>query len=801
MTDGNGRPTNSLRGSMFPQSIRQYDQMQKEPGRTVIAHISDLHFRSDTDAASLPWNALLADLTRREAKRVDVLAVTGDLVDSPFSGVFGLRDEATAAFARVCSYLEDLCAKLGIDPKEGLVVVPGNHDYRLSGLVRDRHAPRKFYDKFGAYCRPLLLPSLRLCLFAIDSNTMARSFDLAAGTVEGDDLVNFGTLIETMPAGHSDCTKVALLHHHPMPIAATENPSLFDDPSYTLLKNAGQFMTNMVRSGVSLVLHGHQHSAGYSKAVFPYGAKEHMITVVAAGSAGKAEPEYNLVTITDGGKIDLERRSLRAKTFFDIEGAERPLLSYDEARRLAFDGVAADAGAKFRVRKVSRLYFIHGGSGDADIYERSEQTETLGEDMATFDTNIESASGFFAKPDYTPVWPGPGEQQIKWVWKSEVYAPKREAQLVFEPPLAKGRPVTFEAQRKAYNLFHFYQRDREDATDGRWGQEFLELNIQNVYDLFVVTAKFPEGHWPQSFQRAAHNRRKCPNEKHDFDRCAYDPLETERFSLHFSKLKDAGKDAGTIIISLDRPLPGFTYWVYWNLPEEEASQLNAFDANEADAFEKELLRMRERKGTQYAAAQRWFDEMRKSIIKTEMWSSLRGFDDMEILLYAYDRERRGLVCVAASLQGRQAGGRLWAEVIKPGTTIVGASYRRKEAMLYCPTVKSPRLGESEYGMRIPESWREGEIGADDRYAVVCVVPLFYPIPDGRRIAVVAFASRSARSRLLHFTPQSRVGMDKEKLKAISAKHKALLEEVIVGQCKKLADALGVTPPPRRGAED
>jgi predicted MPP superfamily phosphohydrolase len=792
MSNGNGSPVAGLRDSMFPATIRQGDQTQKVDGRTIIAHISDLHFTSDTDSSKLPWNALVADLARQKVKP-DVIAVTGDLVDSPFGGVLGFRDEATAAFDNVCTYLKALCRALDINPETGLVVVPGNHDYRLSGVFRDKHQPRKFYEKFGAYCRPLLLPSLRLCLFAMDSNQMERTLDLAAGTVERNDLVYFGTLAGQVPVGLSDCTKVVLLHHHPMPIAATEDATLFDDPRYTLLKNAGQFMTNMVKAGVSLILHGHQHSPGYSKAVFPYGrGKEHMITVVAAGSAGRRVEEYNLITVTDGGKIDLERRSLRGRTYFDNEGDRRLILSYDDARRASFEGLASNANAKFRVRKFSRLYFIHSGSGDADIYERFEQVDAFGDDVDAFQTFVESKSGFFDKPSYTVRWPD--NQEVKWVWKTQTYdSPLREAQVTFTPPLSKGRHVTFESRRKAYNIFHFYQRDREDATGGRWKQEFIEILIQNVYDLFVLTLSFPEGHRPKNFYRVAHNRKKCTAKEHNFKECAPDLLEQERFDLHFSKFTEAG----TIIVSLERPVPGFSYWIYWDLPEEEESKLLPHDAGMARNFERELLRMRDPAGPQRAAAKLWFDEMRKSIFKADMWRSLNGdggLDEMDISLYAYDREQRGLVCVAASLPRRTPVDQLWDEVIEPGTTIVGASYRRQEAMLYCSAVRSQRLGESEYVMRVPESWRKDEASPDDRYAVVCTVPLFCPIRNGRRVAVLTFASKLATSRLIHFAPQARVGADKERLAVLNAAHTALLEELMVFQCKKVADALGINLP-------
>lgn len=784
MSNGDRRRTALLHDHMFPQTIRQGTQTPRHPGQTVIAHISDLHFTSDTDFNSSPWNALLADFESWNGKKVDVLVVTGDLVDSPFTGFVGIKDEATASFSKVDAYLKALCKALDIDPETSLVVVPGNHDYRLSGIIRKKNQPLKFCKLLGQYCRPLLLPELRLCLLCIDSNFMQRRLDLAAGAVERNDLVDFGTLTRRVANGYSDCTKVVLLHHHPMPIAAAETSSVFDDSRFTLLKNAGQFMTNMVRAGVKLVLHGHQHSPGYSKAIFPYErSKEHMITVVAAGSAGRGTQNYNLITISNGGKIDLERRSLRDRTVYDHE-QNSLLLSYDDARRLDFDGLAAANGAKFKARKFTRLYVIKSGSGDADQHERYEGVEAFSDDVDKFATSVESISGFFARPTYTPR--SPENQQINWVWGGSAYtSARREASVVFAPPLRKNHSITFESERKAYNLFHFNQRDREDATNGKWKQEFIEVLIQNAFDLFVLTVCFPRDHWPGNFYRLAHDRRKCPLNEHTFRTCAAHDLESQRFDAHFSKFSEAR----TIVLSIEKPIPGFTYWIYWNLPEEEESELRPFEAGAARDFERQLLLMRDRTGPQHAAGQQWFDNLRTDITKATVWRTLSGADDMEVSLYVYDREKRGLVCVAASRQGHAVPDEPWDSVILPGTTIVGASYRRKEPMLYCPAVRSPLLGESEYVMRIPEDWRAIQKG---KYTVVCVVPLFFPIPDGRRVAVLAFASKSDLSRLLHFVPRWNVGIKEEKVQELEKKRDSLLEEVMVGQCQKLANALAGT---------
>src|SRR5207302_4654043 len=131
------------------------------------------------------------------------------------------------------------------------------------------------------------LPTLNVCILVLDSNVM-EFLDLASARIDTSDLSSFHTLASQVSG--KNFTKIALLHHHPMPISATEREGFLNDPGFTMLKNAGQVMTTMVAAKMDLVLHGHEHYAAYSKAVFPYDRKEeHFITVVSAGSVGKGE--------------------------------------------------------------------------------------------------------------------------------------------------------------------------------------------------------------------------------------------------------------------------------------------------------------------------------------------------------------------------------------------------------------------------------------------------------------------------------------------------------------------------------
>src|SRR5262249_32865711 len=151
--------------------------------------------------------------------------------------------------------------------------------------------------------------------FAFDSNSDNGSLNLAAGWVLPREIIDFSDVVEKLRTRDdwSLLTKVALLHHHPMPIGPTEHrSSLAGRAEHMLLKNAGLFLEEMVKARVDLILHGHHHYAAISKACYPVNGDEfHTVSVLAGGSVGVGRPpSYYVLTFEDSGEIHVEQRSL-----------------------------------------------------------------------------------------------------------------------------------------------------------------------------------------------------------------------------------------------------------------------------------------------------------------------------------------------------------------------------------------------------------------------------------------------------------------------------------------------------------
>ena len=148
--------TESPRSAVSPVGAVPADEFRtRRTGTLRILHISDLHIQATTNFRSdRPWPQLR---TVTAEIHPDLIVATGDIADRPFfehvreqgrnvwsrvSGWFssdsterawdaGLADTLT----RSREYLHSLCEAAGLDRTTRLRVIPGNHDYRVQGLL------------------------------------------------------------------------------------------------------------------------------------------------------------------------------------------------------------------------------------------------------------------------------------------------------------------------------------------------------------------------------------------------------------------------------------------------------------------------------------------------------------------------------------------------------------------------------------------------------------------------------------------------------------------------------------------
>ena len=705
---------------------RDYQEVpvkRKTPGKTVIAHISDLHFESDTETHGNHWEALSNSLTQD----IDLLVVTGDLIDSSVTDNLFHRD-VPGAFNRAHEFLyRNLSRQADLRDDTCLLVVPGNHDYRIKGNVWKKAQSEQFQDVFRSHFKNCFFPDLNLVVFCIDSNTDDSQINFATGRVEDTAIFTVHRATKELrdqPISNESSeslTRLVLLHHHPMPIGPTERDrSLLGLPErerFNLLENAGTFLQEMVKQKVDMILHGHKHYPSLCKASYRLPGVEtpHTVAVVAAGSVGKKglHPySYNLLTIFDTGEIELMRRDLTGVTYDSLPMV--PLVSYAEARSRKFERLANLAKPKIRARRHSRIEWIADKSGDYKTLSILEEVVPFSENsIQTREHYVGSSSGIagpFSYKDQTD------QQKISWKWKDDRPDEQggRKAVTTFEPPLRKGHPLSYSLEGTIFNAVHFNQQDRLDTTKGKETDEYLALTASQAYEFQHWQINFPPSRWPKQFQMEATS---ANNEK--------DERESTYARDHFF----VSQKMQTVSLTIPSPLPGYTYKISWELPpdEDQALGLSGPDKGKAQEIIKRFLESRNGKYNVQAC-------VKELATVISVFGSDQKDDQLETTVFCYDASAKGLVCVAAA-GPYNLDSSVWSRLIPPGRFIAGTAYKRREAVLCIQT-----MGKKEDYYY--EQTREPV------HTVVFSIPLFYPLSNGRRTAVLTFASRSNIAGLL-----------------------------------------------------
>ena len=702
---------------------------RKTPGRTTVVHLSDLHARPGTDYEGRVWAALREDF-QTLAGHADLLVATGDLIDNPWRGSANDSQTVLQTLQGVGDYLKALCQDLRLDAASALSVVPGNHDYRSQGLIWSTASPKLFKQVFHPYVRHAVYPNLRLASFTFDSNSDDGALNFAAGLIRPTDMIDFSATVEALRkrADWPNLTKLALVHHHPMPIGPTEHrTSLAGRAEHMLLKNAGLFLEEMVKARIDLILHGHHHYAAMSKACYPVDGDDfHTVSVLAGGSVGVGEPPtYYVLTFDDSGEIRVEQRVLTKVTY--DRAASRTLMSYEAARLRRIEALRQHARATLSLAHYARMDRIDAGSGDDFMAERMTGVVPL--DDRTVDRiehRLSSRSGIPSERAYHPLTPG---HRIRWVWLGPRNADGvREAETRFDPPLTGPAPVSFERTGVIHNAIHFNARDRRDVTeDDSQDSEHVQTYVSQVFGALSLQVVFPEHHWPGGFRVEAIG----PD--------GIDRRETEWVQPRLVVLNAMR----SVTLAIDRPLPAYSYRIVWDLPRDESGEgiLNAVDSGIALEIVRRLLAQRPGNAAMRASLER----LRATVLRT---FAPDGDATCEVGLLTYDPQRRGLVSVGAS--GHEAsGGDLDRWVVKVGSGIEGQAYRRRQTCWYVGTINAR---DSAIYADLPDS-------EATPHTFVLGVPLFYPvgIAAGRRIGVLRICTRANNSGLLQLATDGGAG--------------------------------------------
>jgi len=236
-----------------------------------VVHISDIHLGADH---GFPLKKYIGkdDPVIERVKR-DINAICeGKIGLIVVSGDLGSRGDGNTLLIEGLDFLNALHRELEV-PKEAMLVIPGNHDFRLSeyqptDFSHERPFNTTLREFYGAYdpderFRRFVFPSGRHVEFLLINSVRLRKTEEANyGYVEWP--LYESRLRARRP--DADVTRIAVLHHHLISMPREE--LLNNDYCHAALSttiDSGAVIEGLQAHGFRLALHGHQHVPGIAR--------------------------------------------------------------------------------------------------------------------------------------------------------------------------------------------------------------------------------------------------------------------------------------------------------------------------------------------------------------------------------------------------------------------------------------------------------------------------------------------------------------------------------------------------------
>lgn len=289
-------------------------------GMATIVHLSDVHLVAEETAKKKKQEKILSSMEsalRRDvgAGRADLVVITGDVFDT-----------STVPWSQAVEVFDVLVGHLrrALGDETPIVVLPGNHDRRASGVF-GTHDPELFRNLGGHADATLQVagakgpglveivaaPTVPARVVAFDSTYLPRGYASAGGWLRPEDLLQMASMVSGDPPG---LPLVLLTHHHLVPTPLTDVGAidvegrpwwqrfLVEKALPRILANADREELTMTALGAGtalsllhslsrpvIVLHGHKHYPT-ARVLSSTIAGEGDIALTSAGSTGTSEP-------------------------------------------------------------------------------------------------------------------------------------------------------------------------------------------------------------------------------------------------------------------------------------------------------------------------------------------------------------------------------------------------------------------------------------------------------------------------------------------------------------------------------
>ncbi|MHB1300412.1 MAG: metallophosphoesterase [Burkholderiales bacterium] len=314
---------------------------RREVDEFSIIHISDLHFgprhyftNLDISSDELPLadrpslGKYLVESLKDSSRTANFLAISGDVTQGGLTSEF---EEAATSITEIATVLNSA----GVENKQNIGIVPGNHDVNWSIQQAD---PKARYLGFTPYIRFRNVLGLKMdsqveperlyeiidlrnqynCVVVCFNSAVLENADDHRGYI-GES--QFKNAIEELNAlcGAKRPIKIAIMHHHLSQVSSLETSLRQPDE---VLRDAAYIKRELIEEGFHVVLHGHRHFP-HEEMVDQDGSGKNKLLIVGCGSTGVANIErdsqalqYNRITF----RILIPQDTLAvtvARVFFD----------------------------------------------------------------------------------------------------------------------------------------------------------------------------------------------------------------------------------------------------------------------------------------------------------------------------------------------------------------------------------------------------------------------------------------------------------------------------------------------------
>jgi hypothetical protein len=392
--------------------------------------------------------------------------------------------------------------------------------------------------------------------------------------VEAEALQELGNRFgDDTPLGEaSPLFRIAVVHHHPMPIVftATDKKARREE-RYMVFYNAATFLWSLNRKGFHLVLHGHKHFASFQRVGHEFADRGRRDLVVAgAGSALHPKPDdrrgnhLQVVRVYADGTATLESwfysAEVRRK---EDESRIYPVIDLAEVgrqRRRVFCRQAKLAVGELRsdVRITEDGYAVYK---DQFLHCRLQH----GAERSSYDVDLRVPSpSYLRRVRAVPVDQSPPHAELK-------SDPAARQLRRYSGRIDFGRPY---GEKDSFSLaYQYYLMNSHALSYGEFQRkykdqpyEYVSLPCYEVADALTLVVEFPQA---------------CPVDRLRYDVTVLfkpgtmktiDDYEESELVPHGEEAERARRrlyrDGSRLILSCCEPLPGYVYQLRWKFPED-----------------------------------------------------------------------------------------------------------------------------------------------------------------------------------------------------------------------------------------